>query len=201
MYCVKCGKELIPGAAFCTGCGCKIEQGGATPVAPKAEEPEVEKVEETVAVEEPIAQEKVEQVEATPVTSDESVPTPVYTQNTQGTGPVSKKNGITGMVLGCVGSFFLFFLYFGLVSLVCGIIGNVFSKKAFEEDGFTWGMAKAGKITSKVAIIAGAVELGLVFIIATIYGCAMCASVGVSALGAGTEIFDALENVSSLFIM
>ncbi len=199
MYCVKCGKELIPGAAFCTGCGCKIEQGGATPVAPKVEEPIVEETVATETVEE--AQEKVEQVVATPITDDAPVPTPVYTQNTQSTGPVSKKNGITGMVLGIVGSFFLFFVYFGLVSLVCGIIGNVYSKKAFEEDGFTWGMAKAGKITSKVAIIAGAVELGILFIILSIYGCAMCASIGVSAVGAGTEVFDALENLSSLFIM
>ena len=39
MLCPKCGKELVDTAAFCTGCGTRIEKGDAAAVAVAVEEP------------------------------------------------------------------------------------------------------------------------------------------------------------------
>ena len=75
----------------------------------------------------------------------------VEDDNTAGKGAAT-----TSLVLGIVSVVFWFFGWGVIVSIVCGIIGLVFSSKA-KKSGFVGGIRTAGFICSLIGLIGGAI--------------------------------------------
>ena len=67
-----------------------------------------------------------------------------------------KNAATTSLVLGIVSVVFWFFGWGVIVSIVCGIIGLVFSSKA-KKRGFVGGIRTAGFICSLIGLIGGAI--------------------------------------------
>ena len=128
MYCPKCGKQMKDGQEFCIECGTPIEAAQATLAAGVTE---------------------------TPPPQPKSVIITVAPK--KDTSPVPKGKGLVSMIVGLV-SLYLPLAGYGLLGVVAGIIGLVFSREPIKYKGTrAETFAKVGKYTSIGGIIYSAI--------------------------------------------
>ena len=145
-FCSQCGAELLVDAKFCVYCGSAIAN-------PRTED---EKIYTTAVNDEPKAQESGAEAQAgfTPPPVNER---PVY--HAEPPKVVSPKDAITSMVFGIVSIFMAIFsiypfaiIAFMPASIIFICLAKVKARRYLREAGREIGFARAGRITSTVAI-------------------------------------------------
>ena len=156
MFCNKCGKELVEGAAFCSFCGAQV----AAPVQPEVPAYEAPVAEapaaETPAYETPAYAAPAQQYAAPQqYTSPQQFETPQYTAPVEGNPEAGG-----ALAMGIVSTCLCYWPFVSIVSIILGAVGVKKSNRALwyaNHGGGKKALAIIGKVFSLTGLVIGAI--------------------------------------------